>query len=246
MYKGKAINLLLAEDIERCENYLSDHSDEALGQKLYIDITSRYDGIISGLGNGLYQYSPDFHFYDPEVSGESLIHNLRVLCGRMQSYLATHYPATEMNSSKEKTKMMYDVFISHANADKIDYINQLKQSLDKLRIRVFYDKDTLEWGDKWKEKILEGVDQAEFAIIVISENYFGREWTERELREFLNRQNSNGQKIILPILHKITVEQLKEKYPAIADIQALDSATYSCDEVALEFACQFIKRLKSS
>ena len=61
MYKGKAINLLLAEDIERCENYLSDHSDEALGQKLYIDITSRYDGIISGLGNGLYCLLPSLH-----------------------------------------------------------------------------------------------------------------------------------------------------------------------------------------
>ena len=43
------------------------------------------------------------------------------------------------------------------------------QSLDKLRIRVFYDKDSIEWGDGWKDKIMEGVGQSEFAIIVISE-----------------------------------------------------------------------------
>ena len=124
-------------------------------------------------------------------------------------------------------------------------MDQLKGSLDKLRVRVFYDKDTLEWGDKWKDKILEGVGQAEFAIIVISENFFGREWTEKELKEFLNRQNSSGQKIILPILHKITATQLKEKYPTVADIQALNSADHSCDEIALLFAGQLIKRLKA-
>ena len=140
---------------------------------------------------------------------------------------------------------LYDVFISHANADKNSYVNELKVSLDKLGISVFYDKDTLEWGDNWKNKILEGVEKAEFAIIVISENFFGREWTELELTEFLSRQNKNGQKIILPILHGISVAQIQEKYPAVAEIQALDSSKYSCDEIALKFAGQLIKRLKS-
>ena len=121
----------------------------------------------------------------------------------------------------------------------------MKQSLNKLGIEIFYDKDTLEWGDKWKDKILEGVAKAEFAIIVISENFFDREWTEKELNEFLSRQNANGQKIILPILHNITTAQLKEKYPDVADIHALSSSKHSCDEIALKFAEQLIKRLKA-
>ena len=142
-------------------------------------------------------------------------------------------------------KPMYDVFISHANADKESYVEELKKSLDKLKITIFYDKDTLEWGDVWKDKILEGVSKAEFAIIIISKNFFGREWTEKELSEFLSRQNQNGQKIILPILHGITVEELQQKYPAIANIQALDSSKYSCDEIALKFSAQLIKKLKN-
>ena len=149
------------------------------------------------------------------------------------------------STATEKRLAMYDVFISHANADKASYVDDLKKSLSKLNIQIFYDKDTLEWGDNWKNKILEGVDKAEFAIIVISENFFGREWTEKELTDFLSRQNRNGQKIILPILHNITVAQLQEKYPAVADIQALDSSKYSCDEIALKFAAQLIKRLKA-
>lgn len=144
-----------------------------------------------------------------------------------------------------KSGLSYDVFISHANKDKIDYVDELKESLDKLKIKIFYDKDSLEWGDNWKQRILDGVKESEFAIIVISENFFDREWTEKELNEFLNRQNRNGQKIILPILHNITIGQLQAKYPAIADIQALNSKDYSCDEIALQFAGQLIKRLKA-
>lgn len=144
-----------------------------------------------------------------------------------------------------RTLPEFDVFISHANKDKDELIEELYHSLNILGISIFYDKESLEWGDNWKDRILNGTKKAEFAIIVISDNFFDREWTERELVEFLNRQNRNGQKLILPILHNITVEQLKKKYPAVADIQAIDSSKYSCDQIALLFARQLIKRLKS-
>lgn len=139
----------------------------------------------------------------------------------------------------------YDVFLSHANADKPEIVEDLNSSLKKLGVKIFYDKESLEWGDNWKQRILDGTKKAEFAIIVISENFFGREWTEKELNEFLNRQNRNGQKLILPILHNITSQQLREKYPAVADIQAVESSKHSCDEIALLFAKQLIKRLKA-
>ena len=151
----------------------------------------------------------------------------------------------EVPKYQAKTLPEFDVFISHANKDKEDLIEELYQSLNTLGVNIFYDKESLEWGDNWKDRILNGTKKAEFAIIVISENFFDREWTERELAEFLNRQNRNGQKLILPILHNITTEQLKAKYPLVADIQAIDSAKYSCDQIALLFARQLIKRLKN-
>ena len=67
----------------------------------------------------------------------------------------------------------------------------------------------------------------------------------KELAEFLSRQNRNGQKLILPILHNITLAQLQERYPSVADIQAIDSKKYTCDQIAIMFARQLIKRLKS-
>ena len=120
----------------------------------------------------------------------------------------------------------------------------LEKEIEKLGVKIFYDSKILKWGDNWKNRILEGTKKSEFAIIVISNNFFGREWTEIELKEFLNRQNRSGQKIILPILHNITVEDLRKKYTSIADIQALSTQKINCDGIALLFAKEFIKRLK--
>ena len=164
-----------------------------------------------------------------------------------QSFIDKMNGISTVNVPKYQAKSLpeYDVFISHASKDKADLVEELYQSLNKLGVAIFYDKESLEWGDNWKDRILNGTKKAEFAIIVISENFFDREWTERELSEFLNRQNRNGQKLILPILHNITVSQPQEKYPSVADLQAIDSSKYNCDQIALLFARQLIKRLKS-
>lgn len=156
-----------------------------------------------------------------------------------------HYEQkTTSSASPSKALSQYDVFLSHASKDKVAIVEELNSSLERLGITIFYDKKALEWGDKWKERILEGTRKAEFAIIVISENFFDREWTEKELNEFLNRQNANGQKLILPIVHNISNEDLRKKYPQVADIQSIDSKEYTCDQIALLFARQLIKRLK--
>ena len=101
-------------------------------------------------------------------------------------------PTVNVPKYQADTLPTYDVFISHASKDKEALVEDLYQSLKTLGISIFYDKESLEWGDKWKDKILDGTKKAEFAIIVISKNFFDREWTEKELHEFLNRQNRMG------------------------------------------------------
>jgi len=147
--------------------------------------------------------------------------------------------------SIKANRKQYDVFISHANADKEDYVDKLNGEIKKLGVEIFYDSDVIKWGDNWKEKILTGIEQAEFAIIVISENFFGREWTEKELNDFLTRQNESGQKIVLPILHNVSVGQMKEKYPKLSEIQAIEAGNYkSAESIAVLFAGQLIERFR--
>lgn len=138
----------------------------------------------------------------------------------------------------------YDVFISHASADKEDYVDELNRTVKKLGINIFYDTDVLSWGDKWKQVILDGTADSEFAIIVISKNFFGREWTEKELNEFLGQQNESGQKIVLPLLHGISRRELLDHYPALEEIQYINAADYSKEEISILLAKELIKRYK--
>ncbi|MCI5838891.1 MAG: nucleotide-binding protein, partial [Christensenellaceae bacterium] len=92
------------------------------------EITSRYDSIISGFGNGLYNYYADQHFYDPEICGDSLLHNLRVLHEKMVAYQAKKYSpvATVNNSLKHSESDVKDnkkVFVVHGHD------NEAKQEL---------------------------------------------------------------------------------------------------------------------
>lgn len=139
----------------------------------------------------------------------------------------------------------YDLFISHASKDKSTFVDELYETFSKLGIRIFYDKEVISWGDNWKKVILEGTEQSEFAVIVISNNFFGREWTERELNEFLQRQNSSNQKIILPLLYGVTRDDLLEKYPTLSEIQYISSEDYSVDEICILFAKELIKRIRT-
>lgn len=103
------------------------------------------------------------------------------MIGLLSSYLEWQGSGQAMPRISGK---QYDLFLSHANKDKIAYVDALYASLSKLGIPIFYDKEVLQWGDKWKERILEGVAKSEFAIIVVSDNFFGREWTERSSPNF--------------------------------------------------------------
>lgn len=148
--------------------------------------------------------------------------------------------STPIKPSRKK----YDVFISHANKDKLSYVNDLYSVLSDLGIEIFYDSKVLSWGDKWKDVLLNGTEQSEFAIIVISENFFGREWTEKELNTFLEQENTSGQKIVLPLLYNVTIDQLKAKYPALEEIQAISTSDYTKEQIAILFAQELIKRYK--
>jgi len=138
----------------------------------------------------------------------------------------------------------YDVFISHANRDKAEYVDLLVMAVKRLGINVFYDTDAISWGDHWKDIIIQGTADSEFAIIVISQNFFDREWTERELNEFLNQQNESGQKIVLPLLLGISLDDLKAHYPELGDIQCVDSERVSKEDITILLAKELINRYR--
>lgn len=152
--------------------------------------------------------------------------------------------AENNEEGKKMVRKQYDVFISHANKDKNEYVDSLNAVVRKLGVNIFYDTDVLSWGDNWKQVILEGTKSSEFAIIVISNNFFGREWTERELNEFLQQQNENRQKKVLPLLYGVSLDKLKEHYPELEEIQCIKAEDHDVEEIVILLAKELIKRYK--
>lgn len=69
-------------------------------------------------------------------------------------------------------------------------------------IRLFLDKDALEWGDNWREKIDESLASVAFFIPVLAPRYFLSPECRSELQFFARRATRLGIKeLILPLLY---------------------------------------------
>lgn len=126
----------------------------------------------------------------------------------------------------------YDVFVSHASKDKLKYVDKLVEAIKQVGLTVFYDKESIAWGDSIQEKVDEGIESCRLAVVVISKAYFDRTWTEYELKSLLKRQNIEGRKIIMPILYGVRKKELVKHYPSLSDILFKYSKQCSCDEMA--------------
>lgn len=143
------------------------------------------------------------------------------------------------------TPFQFDVFVSHANDNKEEFVNPLTAELSRLGISIWYDANILDWGDNWKLQIANGLKKCRFGIVVISPEFLGREWTEKELNELLQRQNETGEKVILPILYKLTISDLKKQYPQVADFQArVITPDDDVKDIVIDFARILIRALK--
>lgn len=172
-YVRKTIEDLLEEDIERCKQYIEQPEDEIAGRKLYTEITGKYDGIISGFGNGLYQYYGDQHFYDPEIDRDTLVHNLTLLCQKMTAYLAIKY------SSDKKTPVQMTgivksnkVFIVHGHD------NEAKQEVARTLERGGFEAIILDEQPDAGRTIIEKIEEFSdtgYAVVLYTECDKGRD-----------------------------------------------------------------------
>lgn len=119
--------------------------------------------------------------------------------------------------------MLYDVFISHAYEDKKDFVKPLADKLIEYGIEVWYDEYSLSVGDSLRRSIDKGLKESTYGIIVLSENFFNKNWSQYELDGLWQLQSISKSKRILPIWHNITKEEIINYSPTLADIIALSS-----------------------
>lgn len=129
----------------------------------------------------------------------------------------------------------YDVFISHAWEDKEGFVDEFVAELEKLGIKVWYDRQKIKWGDSMRARIDDGLKKSKFGIAVISPDYIadGKYWTKTELDGLFQLESVNG-KMLLPIWHNITKQQVMNYSPIIASKLAMTTASMTAGEIAIE------------
>lgn len=121
-------------------------------------------------------------------------------------------------------KMLFDVFICHASEDKRSFVRPLAEALSKENVEVWYDDFTLKLGDSIRRALDRGLKQSRFGIIVLSRAFFGKKWPQYELDALAEREMQGSDKILLPVWHGVTHDDIMEYSPALADRKAVSSA----------------------
>jgi hypothetical protein len=150
-----------------------------------------------------------------------------------KNLLAANGPQTTRRSFGTAANIVaddFDVFVCHATEDK-PYVEPLVRDLQAAGVNVWFDATVLAWGDNLRSAIDRGLTKCRYGIVVFSKAFLRRKkWTEYELNSLFGREEVN-RKIILPIWHGITRDDLLEYGAGFADRLAKNSLVDSNEDI---------------
>jgi len=125
--------------------------------------------------------------------------------------------AGQETTEKELALPMWDFFIVHASEDKNAVARHLANALSERGVSVWYDEFTLTLGDSLHRSIERGLAESRYGIVILSPNFFAKEWPQRELDGLVAKEVTSGEKAILPVWHNVTQEYVARFSPTLAD-----------------------------
>lgn len=114
-----------------------------------------------------------------------------------------------------------DVFISYAHEDKEEVARPLAQALIALGLTVWFDEFEIRIGDSLRHKIEQGLLVSDYGLTVLSDSFFDKPWPQRELSALFALEKSEPR--ILPVWHRLTVQDVKRRSPLLADLFAIST-----------------------
>lgn len=117
---------------------------------------------------------------------------------------------------------MWDIFISHAWEDKEDVARPLAEALQQAGLRVWYDEFSLTLGDSLRRSVDRGLKESRYGLVILSPDFFNKEWPQKELDGLASRERKSG-KVILPVWHRVTYEDVEQFSEMLADKLAVST-----------------------
>lgn len=131
---------------------------------------------------------------------------------------------------KKGRQQSWQFFICHATEDKEEIARPLADALTSRGFDVWYDEFSLTLGDSLRRKIDQGLAESRYGIVILSPNFFAKDWPQKELDALVSREAQSGETIILPIWHNIDRKTVSKFSALLADRIAV-STSKSLDHV---------------
>lgn len=101
-----------------------------------------------------------------------------------------------------------DIFLSYSHLD-CKFVKKIAEALQQRRIRVWYDGWEMKPGDVLRERINQGIEQADYFLVVLSENSLDSSWVRFELNSAMISEIEQRKVRVIPaIIGKIDFSQL--------------------------------------
>ncbi len=152
---------------------------------------------------------------------------------KLELLIQHNFSGSPSNSIEHEPAKTYDFFISHATEDKDDIVRALAEHLNNLGFKVWYDEFELKWGDSLRKNIDKGLASSKYGVVIISPSFIKKNWTEYELNGMVAKE-MNGHKVILPIWHKITKDEVLQFSPSLADKLALNTSLHTIEDIGTQ------------
>jgi hypothetical protein len=114
-------------------------------------------------------------------------------------------------------------------------VRPLAEKLREAGFSIWYDEFQLKIGDSLSRSIDRGLANSKFGIVVLSPSFFAKNWTSHELSGLVAKE-MNGGKVILPLWHKVSKNEVMKYSPTLADKLALNTTQYTIDELVKELS----------
>lgn len=125
----------------------------------------------------------------------------------------------------------WDVFLSYARIDGGEAGDILRQQLESLGVRVWFDEIAIQPGKSQARQMDQGLQKARAGVVLLTPAYVaGRFWTERELGALLHKET------LIPVLDGVTFEQVAEYSGILPDLAGFETARDPLEAIAQKIA----------
>ena len=126
----------------------------------------------------------------------------------------------------------YDLFLCHAWDDRRETAKELHDALESIGVRVWFSEKNVVLGTPLMREIDRGLAKSRSGLVLVTPSFVQRlkaaGVADKELSALLARD------LLVPVVHGITYEELREESPLLASRSGLDTADDTIEQIALK------------